>query len=78
MLLARTLLSPEEPLTWVRVLNYGLTNCTVHQGELLASAEPVESVEGQSVKVSACSEETYQHVQCLINELPGELSDDEK
>ena len=45
VLLARTLLSTEQPQTFVQVLNYGPAASTIAAGDLLGLAEPVEQAD---------------------------------
>lgn len=76
VLTARTLLSADEEAVRVRVINWGAAPCTVTAGELLASAEPVEVCAERTSRTEPCVDRA--HVQCLIDALPSELSDDQR
>jgi hypothetical protein len=76
VLLARTLILNVDHGAYVRVLNAGPVSCTVTAGELLADADAVES--GSNNDTMICSANGFEHVQCLIDALPSELSPEER
>jgi predicted aspartyl protease len=76
LLMARTLLSSDSHDAFVRVVNCGPTPCTVTAGELLTSAEIVDC--DQCVAKNTSSNNYYEHVRCLIDALPSELTDTQR
>lgn len=74
VLIARTLLSPHEQQSYVRILNCSPNTCTIPAGELLATAEAVESQNISDAEQSTQTAKDYTHVQCLIDELPSFLT----
>jgi RNase H-like domain found in reverse transcriptase/Reverse transcriptase (RNA-dependent DNA polymerase) len=78
VLLARTLLSSCGHRAYVRAINCGPTPCSVPAGELLATAEVVDSQDLSEFEDTMCEPATYEHVQCLIDTLPDFLTVDER
>jgi predicted aspartyl protease len=78
VLLARTLLSPNGQQAYVRVLNCGTTPCTVPAGDLLTTAEAVEKQNVVEPTNQQNEEDEYEHVQCLIDDLPSCLTAEER
>jgi hypothetical protein len=74
VLIARTLLSPHEQRCYVRILNCSPNTCTIPAGELLATAEAVESQNVSSSEQCTQITNDYADVQCLIDELPSCLT----
>lgn len=70
--LARTLISNKDDETYVRVVNSGPSTCTMMSGEQLANADIVNSEEIK--ENGTCSDHAYEHVKCLIDNLPSELT----
>jgi hypothetical protein len=66
VLVARTLLSPDGGHAFVRAINCGPTTCTVPEGELVATAEVVESQDISEERHTGHESERYDHVKCLI------------
>ena len=74
--LARTLISNEDSETYVRILNSSPVTCTMEAGGLLAHAELVDSAQYNGNEV--CSSNDQEHVECLIDALPSELTPEQR
>jgi hypothetical protein len=76
--LASTLLSPNEQQAYVRVLNCSTTPCTVPAGDLPTMAEAVEKQNVAEPTNQQNEEGVYEHVQCLMDDLPSCLTAEER
>jgi predicted aspartyl protease len=74
---ARTLLSTEGQ-AHIRVVNCGSTDCTIQRGDLIATAEVVGRPKVAHRDQTADEDTAYEHVQCLIDDLPDYLDQQEK
>ena len=74
--LARTFISDIDTETYVRVLSSSPVTCTMETGELLVHVELVKS--GQFEGNEACSDDDYDHLQCLIDALSSELTPEQR
>jgi hypothetical protein len=72
LVMARSLLSNASKDAFVRVVNCGPTPSRVTAGELLTSAETVDC--DQCVTKNTSRKNGYEHVKCLFDALPSELT----
>ena len=76
VLSARTLLAGDTANSYIRVLNYSPRACILHEGKLLGTAEMVGKESIETVEFSSAS--GFEHVQGLVDDLPDELSAEQK
>lgn len=76
VMLARTLLSPNGEEAYVRAINCGPTTQLMLSGELMSVAEAVTA--DRVVPNDEQDNATFEHVQCLIDALPAELTDEQQ
>jgi hypothetical protein len=75
---ARTLLSPNGQPVYVRILNCSTTPCTMPARDLLTTAEAVKKQNVAELTNQKNEEDIYEHVQCLIDDLPSCLTAEER
>jgi predicted aspartyl protease len=82
VVIARTLIAADPRSAMIRVLNYGPTSWTVSSGDLMGHAESVEPAVVPAaipaaipaVVPAAIPADQHEHIQCLLDALPDELT----